>query len=303
MKVANFETSDGPRQGIGIVTDTGLLDFGRALQAYEAVMGELPQEYASIQEMIEAGTFEPDLFHRVMDFSEAARLAAHLAVPQPYRLLAPIPRPPAIYGLGRNFPAHALEHAGQIPSEPIVFAKAPTSVIGPDEPVVYKRFLTRVDPEAELAVIIGRTGSNIPESEATGFIAGYTIVNDVTARDIQAQDLAQAKPWLRSKGIDTFCPMGPSVLLPDELDEPVELEVGMHVNGELRQRDNTRNLTFKIPYLISWISRFITLYPGDVIATGTPEGMKPVVPGDVMEAYVEKIGVLRNPVVAEKNER
>lgn len=300
MKVANFETVDGFTQGIGIVTDDGLIDFGRALTAYQAVIDELPQEYLSIQEMIESGRFEADLFHQVLEFVEETGLIEPLSVPKGYRLLAPIPKPGMIYALGRNFPAHAMEHAGKLSTEPIVFSKAVSSIVGPENPVVYKKFLTRVDPEAELAVVIGRRGSNIPEDEATSYIAGYTIVNDVTARDMQQVDIAAAQPWFRSKSIDTFCPMGPWIVLPDEIQEPTELEIEMRVNGEIRQKDNTRNLTFKVPFIISWLSRYFTLQPGDVIATGTPEGMKPVVPGDIMEAYIEKIGVLRNPVVAEQ---
>lgn len=300
MKIANFETVDGFRQGIGIVVCDGLLDFGRALCIYQSVIGDFPQEYQSIQEMIEAGDFEPDIFHSVMDFAETTKLTKRLLVDDGYRLLAPIPRPPAIYALGLNYAAHATEHSGKIPTEPIIFSKAPSSVIGPEEPIIYKKFLTRVDPEVELAVIIGRRGANISEEDAPDYIAGYTIVNDVTARDMQSEDIAAARPWFRSKSIDTFCPMGPYVLLPDELDEPIELDVELRVNGEIRQKDNTRSFLFKIPYLISWISRYMTLYPGDVIATGTPEGMKPVIPGDVIEASIEKIGVLRNPVAAEE---
>jgi 2-keto-4-pentenoate hydratase/2-oxohepta-3-ene-1,7-dioic acid hydratase in catechol pathway len=216
-----------------------------------------------------------------------------------FKLLAPLPRPRAIYALGRNYPAHARESGVDVPEEPIVFAKAPTSVIGHEDDVVYKKWLTRVDPEAELAVVIGKQGSNIPVEQAPDYIAGYTCLNDVTARDIQKKDLANAHPWLRSKGIDTFCPMGPWLVLTDEIRLPLELDIELRVNGEVRQKDNTRSMTFDVPYLISWISRFHTLYPGDVISTGTPEGMKPVFPGDVMEVEVEGIGVLRNRVVSE----
>lgn len=300
MKVANFESADGLREGVGIVTDSGLIDFGRAFMAYQAVVGDLPEEYFSIQEIIEAGRFEPELFQQVMEFVESSGLTDLLSEEEGYKLLAPIRRPPTIYALGRNFPAHALEHAGELSTEPIVFSKAVSSVIGPEEPVIYKKLLTRVDPEAELAVIIGRRGSNIPEDEATDYIAGYTIINDLTARDMQTEDIATAKPWFRSKGLDTFCPMGPWVVLPDEIQEPTELEIEMRVNGEIRQKDNTRNLMFKVPYVISWLSRLFTLQPGDVISTGTPEGMHPVFPGDVMEAYVEKIGILKNIVQAEQ---
>jgi 5-oxopent-3-ene-1,2,5-tricarboxylate decarboxylase / 2-hydroxyhepta-2,4-diene-1,7-dioate isomerase len=239
MKVANYETSDGLIQGIGVVTDNGLIDFTRALAAYQVVEGEVPDDFRSIQEMLETGVFEPDIFRHVMDFVSSAKLTLPLTVEKGYRLLAPIRRPPAIYALGRNFPAHAMEHAGAVPTEPIIFSKAVTSVIGPEDPVVYKKSLTRVDPEAELAVVIGRKGSNISEADASDHIAGYTIVNDVTARDMQNVDIASAHPWFRSKGIDTFCPMGPWVVLPDEIGDQVELDIEMRVNGEVRQKDNT----------------------------------------------------------------
>ncbi|MCL6519076.1 MAG: fumarylacetoacetate hydrolase family protein [Armatimonadetes bacterium] len=247
---------------------------------------------------MEKGLFSVETFQNVLDFSKKHGMMERFTVKQ-YKLLAPIKRPSKIIALGRNYMAHALESGMAIPTEPIIFAKANSAVIGPDEPVIYKKFLTRVDPEGELAVIIGKEGSSIPESEAESYIAGYTMMNDVTARDLQKHDLSISSPWLRSKGIDTFCPLGPWIVLPDEIHEPVELDIETRVNGEVRQKDNTRSLMFKIPYLIHWISQYHTLFPGDVISTGTPEGMKPVLPGDIMEVEIEKIGILRNPVVSE----
>lgn len=249
-------------------------------------------------DLLDAGLVDVDALGEIVSFLEEHNLVEDLTESQ-FTTLAPIARPRAIYALGRNYPAHAKETGADVPKEPIVFGKAPTAVIGPDEDVIYKKWLTRVDPEAELAVIIGRCGVDISEDEATAYIAGYTVLNDVTARDIQKVDLAAGHPWLRSKGIDTFCPMGPNITLPDEIGHPIELEVELRVNGELRQKDNTRSMTFSVPYLISWISRYHRLYPGDVITTGTPKGIAPVKPGDVMEATVEKIGTLRNRVVSE----
>jgi 2-keto-4-pentenoate hydratase/2-oxohepta-3-ene-1,7-dioic acid hydratase in catechol pathway len=241
---------------------------------------------------------DPGVLHEVDEFVDKHGLLEDLSDAEDHKVLAPIARPRAIYALGRNYPAHARESGADIPTEPIVFAKSTTSVIGPEEPVIYKKWFTRVDPEAELAAIIGREGADISEEDAPSYIAGYTVLNDVTERDIQSKDLGAAHPWFRSKSIDTFCPMGPYITLTDEILHPIELDVQLRVNGELRQRDNTRGLTFSVPYLVAWISRYVTLYPGDVISTGTPEGVKPVHPGDVMEASVERIGVLRNPVVA-----
>jgi 2-keto-4-pentenoate hydratase/2-oxohepta-3-ene-1,7-dioic acid hydratase in catechol pathway len=194
--------------------------------------------------------------------------------------------------------AHALESAGQVPEEPIFFRKESTAVIGPEEAVVVKPGIGRVDPEVELAVVIGRAGADVRSEDAADFVAGYTILNDVTARAMQRRDIAASRPWYRSKSMDTFSPMGPWIVLRDEMSEPLELNLEMRVNGEVRQSDNTRSLLWKVPELIAFISSFVRLEPGDILSTGTPEGMKEVKPGDVMEACVEKIGVLRNPVVA-----
>lgn len=300
MKIAAFRQPDG-HEAVGLVTENGIMNMSSALQIYQMVEeGGQMRRFSTIMDFLSAGLFSPAKFGKLIKFAETHQLIDELTVKENYKILAPIRKPTAIHALGRNFPAHAIESVGQIPAEPIVFGKAVTSVIGMDEPVVYRKWLTRVDPEAELAVVIGKKGSSIPEADAHEFIAGYTAMNDVTARDMQRADMAAGKPWMRSKGMDTFGPMGPWIVLTDEISHPVELDVELRVNGETRQKDNTRNLLFKIPYLIHWISQYHTLYPGDIILTGTPEGMKPVSPGDVMEVYVEGIGILRNPVVGEE---
>lgn len=300
MKLISYRREDGT-ESVGVLREDiqGAFDLLRAIDMYAIALGQCPLMFTDLFDLLAADMVNPTLLKEVEVFVEKHNLLEQLTETN-YTLLPPVARPGAIYALGRNYPAHAKESGADVPEEPIVFGKAATAVIGPDEPVVYKKWLTRVDPEAELAVVIGKTGSNIPEDEAVTYIAGYTILNDVTARDLQKKDLGNAHPWLRSKGIDTFCPMGPNLTLPDEIPQPVELDVEMYVNGEMRQKDNTRNMTFSVPFLISWISRYHTLYPGDVITTGTPEGMQPVQPGDIMEARVEKIGVLRNPVIAEE---
>lgn len=299
MKLISYRRQD-ETESVGILRDDlgGAIDLIRALAVYSTVADECLPMISDLFDLICFGLADVESLSEVEEFVEKHDLTDEL-LDRNYTILAPIARPGAIYALGRNYPAHAKESGADVPKEPIVFGKAPTAVIGPDEPVIYRKWLTRVDPEAELAVVISRRGSNIAEEDAPSYIAGYTCLNDVTARDLQKVDLGNAHPWLRSKGIDTFCPMGPNLTMPDEMPDPLEVDVQMRVNGELRQSDNTRSLTFSVPYLISWISRYHTLYPGDVISTGTPEGMKPVVPGDVMEVYVERVGVLRNPVVAE----
>ena len=298
MKIVRF-SAEGISESIGILMDDGLFNFTQAFQASQLLeTGACTCPITSPVALMEAGLFGVETFEKVLDFAAKHGLAEKYSV-RDYRILAPVERPSKILALGRNYLAHAKESGYHIPTEPIFFAKMNSSVIGPDEPVVYKKSLTRVDPEAELAVIIGREGASIPESQALKHVAGYTIMNDVTARDMQIDDLKLSSPWTRSKGIDTFGPMGPYIVLSDEIQEPVELDIEMRVNGEVRQKDNTRSMMFKIPKLISYISGYHTLFPGDVISTGTPEGMKPVFPGDVMEVYVEKIGILRNPVIGE----
>lgn len=299
MKLISYRRGN-ETESVGILRDDlgGAIDLIRALAVFSTVADECMPMVTDMFDLLCFGLIDVELLKEVQEFVEKHDLTEEL-LDTDYTVLAPIARPGAIYALGRNYPAHAKESGADVPKEPIVFGKAVTAVIGPDEPVIYRKWLTRVDPEAELAVIIGKHGSNISEADAPSFIAGYTCLNDVTARDLQKIDLGNAHPWLRSKGLDTFCPMGPNITMPDEMPDPLEIDVEMRVNGEVRQADNTRSLTFSVPFLISWISRYHTLYPGDVISTGTPEGMKPVVPGDVMEVYVERIGVLRNPVVAE----
>lgn len=299
MRVVRYTTQDARHENIGIMLDGQVFNFSAAYQTMRMVENEVCEcPIYSTMELLERGLFNVETFRSALDFARKHGLDTAYTIGE-YKLLAPIKRPSKILALGRNYMAHAVESGYHIPTEPVYFAKANSSVIGPDEPVVYKKVLTRVDPEGELAVIIGKEGANIPEDEAQSYVAGYTIFNDVTARDMQREDLKLSSPWVRSKGIDTFGPMGPWIVLPDEIKEPIELDIETRVNGEVRQKDNTRSLMFKIPKLISYISSFHTLFPGDVISTGTPEGMKPVQVGDVMEVEIEGIGTLRNPVVAE----
>ena len=300
MRVVRYTTQDAKHDSIGIMLEDKVFNFSAAYQTMRMVeCGACECPIYSTMELLEKGLFTVETFRSALDFATKHGLSEKYSVRE-YRLLAPVKRPSKIAALGRNYMAHAVESGYHIPTEPVFFSKANSSVIGPEEPVVYKKFLTRVDPEGELAVIIGKEGANIPEEEAPSYIAGYTIMNDVTARDMQREDLKLSSPWMRSKGIDTFGPMGPCVVLPDEIHEPIELDIETRVNGEVRQKDNTRSLMFKVPKLISYISSFHTLFPGDVISTGTPEGMKPVQVGDIMEVEIEEIGILRNPVVAEQ---
>nr|MBC7245864.1 fumarylacetoacetate hydrolase family protein [Chloroflexota bacterium] len=213
------------------------------------------------------------------------------------QFLAPVTRASKILALGRNYRAHAEEGGYAVPNEPIFFAKASSSIIGPGANIIYPDGVQRLDPEIELAVVIGRKAKFVPEDRAMEYVAGYTIVNDVTARDMQRRDIQKMKPWLRSKSFDTFCPIGPYLVLTDEIADPHNLELALRVNGEIRQRSNTAMCLFKIPHLIAYISKHMTLEPGDVIATGTPEGIAPINRGDLVECTISGIGSLVNRVV------
>ncbi len=181
---------------------------------------------------------------------------------------------------------------------PFFFGKAVTSIIGPEGAIVIPPDAGRVDPEAEIAVVLSMGGRNIPEDIAASAIAGYTCFNDVTAREMQRSDFGEGLPWFRSKGMDTFGPMGPWLVTSDELRHPLAVDVECRVNGEVRQRGNTSSMMFTSARVISTISRYLTLSAGDIIALGTPEGVSPILPGDVVEVTVQGIGTLRNPVRA-----
>ena len=198
-------------------------------------------------------------------------------------------RPTKVVGVGRNYAEHARELGNAVPTEPLIFLKPPSAVIGDGEDVVYPRESSELHHEAELAVVIGRECRNVTAAHALNFVRGYTCANDVTARDLQKRD----PQWTRGKGFDTFCPLGPRVV--SEID-PDRVRVLMRVNGEVRQDGNTADMIFSVAQLISYISSFMTLVPGDVVLTGTPPGVGPVERGDLMEVEVEGIGILRNRV-------
>jgi len=210
------------------------------------------------------------------------------------KLLAPT-RPSKMLCVGLNYRDHAEEMGKPIPDEPVLFMKPTTALAGHGQPIVYPRMAGRVDYEAELAVVIGRRCRSVTVDEADACILGYTCFNDVTARDLQAKD----GQWTRAKGFDTFGVMGPWI--ETDLADTGHLTVTSRLNGQVCQRSTTEQLIFGCRDLVAWASRIMTLEPGDVIATGTPAGIGPMRPGDTVEVEVEGIGVLSNPVVAERD--
>ncbi len=209
------------------------------------------------------------------------------------RVLAPV-WPSKIVCVGRNYREHAKELGNEVPTQLLIFLKPPSAVIAPGEQIVRPRVAERVDYEGELGVIIGHTCRKVGEDQdVKPYIHGYTCVNDVTARDLQNKD----GQWTRAKGFDTFCPVGPAVS--DELDPWAGVSVESRVNGDVKQHGNTTDFIFPLDQIIRYISGVMTLYPGDLIATGTPAGVGPVKAGDVVEITIEGVGTLRNPVADE----
>ena len=214
-------------------------------------------------------------------------------------LTAPLPRPNRILAIGRNYAEHAQELGNEAPSEPIVFQKASTCIIGDGQPIVLPPHVGRIDYEGELAVVLGKGGKDVSEAQALSLVAGYTVFNDVTARDDQKRAQARSLPWFLAKSYDTFGPMGPCLVTADEIPDPHALTITVTVNGEVKQSGSTSGMLFSIPHLISYLSHHFALEPGDMIATGTPPGVGPLHPGDTIEIRIPEIGTLTNPVIGE----
>jgi 2-keto-4-pentenoate hydratase/2-oxohepta-3-ene-1,7-dioic acid hydratase in catechol pathway len=228
---------------------------------------------------------------------------AYQAIPlEELRLHAPLPNPPRVFAIGLNYRDHAIESGMAIPTTPVVFFKLPTSIVGPGEAIVLPRNSSQPDYEAEFAFVIGKGGYRIPASAWREHVYGYTIVNDVSARDVQFA----TSQWSLSKSFPTFCPIGPTIVTADEIADPHRLAIGLSIDGEVLQHSNTRELIFKIPELIEYLSSITPLLPGDIVSTGTPPGVglgrtpkRWLKPGETVTVTVEGLGELTNPVVAE----
>lgn len=314
MKLVTYESASGPALGVvhgDVVVDVAeALDWGGLLPRLEATL-------RTAVEKLEGAGGPPldmvDLISRDREYVAAlARVtaaAASAAPPQPglltplagARLRAPIVRPPKITCVGLNYADHAREQGKEPPRIPVFFLKSGNTITGPGDPIRLPVNSNENDCEAELTVVIGRGGSSIPVERAWEHVAGYTILNDVSARDMQRED----RQWFRGKSCDTFAPIGPWIVTPDEISDPHALAISLTLNGQTLQDSNTSNLIHKIDYLISYLSQSLTWEPGDLIATGTPGGVgvfrtPPIFikPGDVVSVSVEGIGTLTNPVVA-----
>jgi 2-keto-4-pentenoate hydratase/2-oxohepta-3-ene-1,7-dioic acid hydratase in catechol pathway len=253
----------------------------------------------------ESGTEVTGLGTDMLSICAEGRVPEHFAPPMDLHsvtLLAPVPRPPKFICVGLNYRDHAAEARMEIPTVPTIFSKFSNVVIGPGVPVILPKASAKPDYEAELAFVIGRGGRHIPAARAYDHVLGYTIVNDISALDFQIA----TSQWLMGKTFDTFGPMGPWIVTKEEIPDPHTLDISTEIGGETLQRSNTREMVFHIPELIEFISKVVTLEPGDVVATGTPAGVgfarKPprwLKPGEETIVRIQGIGELRNPILAE----
>jgi 2-keto-4-pentenoate hydratase/2-oxohepta-3-ene-1,7-dioic acid hydratase in catechol pathway len=279
MKLVTFSSDEGKLRP-GVLGEGGVIDLSSAL----------PEKPSTLRDVL-AGDMLGRVVKLVQDQS-AFRVTRHV-------LTAPVPDPANIIAIGLNYRDHAIESGMAIPEEPIVFGKFTSSVCGPEEAISLPSASHEVDYEAELVVVMGRRASHVPQSEAMEYVAGYTIGNDVSARDWQLR-----KPggqWTLGKSFATFAPIGPALVTRDEIPDPHTLSIQLKLNGQVMQSSNTSQLIFRIDQLVSYLSQAFPLQPGDLIFTGTPPGVgfarKPPVflqPGDVCEVEIEGLGILRN---------
>jgi 2-keto-4-pentenoate hydratase/2-oxohepta-3-ene-1,7-dioic acid hydratase in catechol pathway len=296
MRIANIEHNNNAALGISRAGEP-FVDFTRALQMYElAFSSSVGPEARDIQVLLNTGRFDVAFFNRVLDFVDVHRLQDRIAIVDNIRFHAPFRRPGQIIALARNYAVHANEGPLPPPREPTIFSKSNTSVIGPEETVLLPLNLGRIEPEIELAVIIRKKTWGAIAADAEDYIAGYTILNDISAQELQGREIKEHYPLFRCKSLPTFTPMGPWMVTTDELGPNPALQMTLQVNGETRVRSNTGGMTFAVPTLIEYISGFLALEPGDVITTGCPKAAGGIQPGDDVTLKIERIGVLRNPI-------
>jgi 2-keto-4-pentenoate hydratase/2-oxohepta-3-ene-1,7-dioic acid hydratase in catechol pathway len=268
------------------------LDYNRHVEGAEAT------PLRDVGDFIRAGLMTRSAYRRITEFTQRHGRVEDYVLPPGLPFRQPLV-PGKVLATGRNYAAHAAELGNAIPEEPLFFDKFPSTCIGPEEPIVLPMWAGMVSYEGEITIVIGKSGRNIPEEGAQEYVAGYTLLNDMTARDLQDEDKKKGYPWTRAKNFDTFCPFGPTVVYRDCFSWPLVTDIESRLNGELRQQSSTSYFLFSVARVVSYISRYVTLHPGDLIATGTPEGVGAVKPGDLVEISNSLIGTLRNPVVGE----
>lgn len=292
----NNETS------IGVEIGSAILDIPEALRAYHIMNGgpeqPLPKKMIDLLRMESGIETVAGMMKQYWEITDDTRPA--LIPIDKVRIEAPIERPGKIVALGLNYVDHVKETGRDVPEFPVIFAKFPSSVVGPEVDIKHPKLTQELDWEVELGVVIGRTCKEVSEEKALDYVAGYTVINDLTARDLQRGD----GQWVRGKSLDGLCPMGPCIVTRDELGDGSGLRIHSKVNGVIKQDSTTSNLMYNVPQIVSYLSQAFTLEPGDVIATGTPSGVGFVrnppeflKPSDEVEVYIEKIGTVRNRIV------
>ncbi|KAJ8379235.1 hypothetical protein SKAU_G00000130 [Synaphobranchus kaupii] len=269
------------------------LDAGQGVVDLRDFDSSLPN---TMREFLETGERGMEQAHRALSSGKSVVSLSEV------RLLPPVTAPEKVVCVGMNYRDHCLEQNAPIPKEPIIFSKFPSAITGPYDDITLPEESKEVDWEVELAFIIGRKGKHIKEEEALSFVAGFTVANDVSARDWQMR--RNGKQWLLGKTFDSFCPLGPALVTTAALKDPHNLGIRCRVNGDTVQDSNTNQMIFRTEKLVAWVSQFVTLCPGDVFLTGTPPGVgvfrKPPVflkKGDVVECEIDEIGVIRNTVI------
>lgn len=297
MKLFTYKRSENEVH-IGAETEEGLFDLTEAFAVYQhAKRISPPVSFAFLQVMVEMGTCSAEAVERVLGDSWVRSKIHKLRIEEKIDYDLPIHRPSKIVAIGRNYRAHVKELDHAMPDEPIFFPKATSAMLPHHGVIQIPDWLDgRVDYEGELGLVVGTVCKDVDEAHALSVLAGYTIINDVTARDMQKKDIDQGNPWFRSKSVDTFCPVGPYLVPADAVDDPQNLDLTLKVNGEIRQQASTSMMLFNIRKLVSTVSRFMTLQPGDLIATGTPSGVGALQDGDEVEISVTGLGTLKNSV-------
>ena len=304
MKLAQFKTSGSPHQRLGLLIDDGVCDIAELACAVKSGGGSPAACLLDVDntlDVIRRGDSALSEIKSLLNASKDMRPVAVLAHPVDSIEFLPAVHTNKILAIGRNYAEHAAEGGSDLPKKPLLFNKLPNALSAHNAAIVLPSISQQVDFEAELAVVIGRQAKRVTEEAALDHVFGYSLINDVSARDLQYGD----GQWTRGKGLDTFAPLGPFITTRDEIEDVQNLQIEGLLNGNVMQSSTTAKMIFKVAYLVSYLSQGITLEPGDVIASGTPDGVgifrKPPVllkPGDVFEVRIEKLGTLRNPVVA-----
>ena len=303
MKLITFSVEEKPV--LGAIAKGRAIDLPRAVAAFsEAVHDTQPPAFpTTMRALLEAGDTAMQVAAKTLNWLEVQGPDVLVPVSHPLEavsLAPPVPDPSKIVCCGLNYADHCREQNIELPKNLVLFSKFPTALIGYGDAITWKAGTSQqVDYEAELAFIIGKRARNVPVEDAYNYIAGYTIANDVSARDVQFGD----GQWIRGKSFDTFCPLGPALVTADEIDAPHSLAIRCRVNGHLLQDSNTAELVFKVPQILSFISQTATLLPGDIVLTGTPAGVgvfrDPQIflhPGDQVEVEIDKLATLHNYV-------